>query len=175
MQPKILEQGELILAGFSFFGDPFNSSPEWSEENEIGRLWARLMTYIQLHPEYFLHARDAFQAYEVWVKHAETATHGYYEIFVGMEILDLHTVPPDLCLKRLPSAQYAVFTLQGNQIHSDWPEHVYKTWLPAAGYHEVFTYQIQFYDARFKGMDRLEASEIDVYIPLGTTVPHVRD
>ena len=32
------EKDQIILLGFSFFGDPFSISGEWTEDNEIGRL-----------------------------------------------------------------------------------------------------------------------------------------
>ncbi|GEM_PF-3859724 len=42
MEPTIRELDQIILVGFSFFGDPFAESSGWTEENEIGRLWNRL-------------------------------------------------------------------------------------------------------------------------------------
>jgi hypothetical protein len=47
MEPtRILEKPGILLVGVSFFGDPFNINAEWSEENEIGRLWNRLFSHI---------------------------------------------------------------------------------------------------------------------------------
>jgi hypothetical protein len=49
MEPRIIEKDQIILVGFSFFGDPFATSAGWTEENEIGRVWQRLMAYLEIH------------------------------------------------------------------------------------------------------------------------------
>ena len=46
MEPKLIEWGPTLLAGFSFYGDPFAESAGWTEENEIGRLWQRYFDYL---------------------------------------------------------------------------------------------------------------------------------
>ena len=43
MEPTMIEKRQMMLLGFSFFGDPFKISGGWTEENEIGRLWKRFM------------------------------------------------------------------------------------------------------------------------------------
>jgi hypothetical protein len=43
MEGRIEDRPLTILAGLSFFGDPFAQSAGWTEENEIGRLWTRFM------------------------------------------------------------------------------------------------------------------------------------
>ena len=47
--PEIIEAGPMTFVGFSFFGDPFQLSGGWTEENEIGRLWSRFMAYFANH------------------------------------------------------------------------------------------------------------------------------
>ena len=60
----------------------------------------------------------------------------------------------------------AVFTFEGQQINSDWPRMIYQEWLPNSGYQEAYRYNFQLYDQRFKGIDRLDESAIDVYVPI---------
>jgi len=36
MQPALVEKERMILAGLSFFGDPFATQGGWTEENESG-------------------------------------------------------------------------------------------------------------------------------------------
>ena len=36
MQPTIVQKGEIVLVGMSFYGDPFETSAGWTEENQIG-------------------------------------------------------------------------------------------------------------------------------------------
>jgi hypothetical protein len=49
MNPEIVQRDQIVLVGFSFFGDPFAESGGWTEENEIGRLWNRFTTYFTDH------------------------------------------------------------------------------------------------------------------------------
>jgi predicted transcriptional regulator YdeE len=166
MEPTMVERGQIILVGFSFFGDPFAASGGWTEENEIGRLWSRFGAYLAQHGERIKHRTDPEASYEVHITHAETAAKGHFEVFVGVEVAQLEDVPVALSVKILPPTQYAVFTLKGRQIVSDWPRMIYHEWLPASGYQEVYPYMFEFYDQRFKGLDDLEGSAIDVYIPV---------
>ena len=165
MEPKIVERGPMTLVGFSFFGDPFAESGGWTEENEIGRLWNRFMAYLAEHRDAIRHVKEADVAYEVHVESAETASKGFREVFVGVEVERLADVPVELLVKILPAATYAVFTLQGEEIASDWSMRIGE-WLRRSTYQAVGTYGIQRYDERFRGVEDLAASELEVYVPL---------
>ena len=39
-------------------------------------------------------------------------------------------------------------------------------WLPASGYESAHDYLIELYDQRFKGLENLAESELDVYVPV---------
>ena len=58
MQPTIIDKDQMVLLGFSFFGDPFEFSAGWTEENEIGQLWRRLMAYLEKHAGRIQHAGE---------------------------------------------------------------------------------------------------------------------
>jgi AraC family transcriptional regulator len=166
MEPKIIEKGQIILLGVSFFGDPF-TAPGWTEENEIGRLWARFETWMTHHRAQLMkNVKNAEVGYEVWSSDEEAAAKGNFDIFVGVEIATLDDVPVDMLIKVLPPTRYAVFTLEGSQINSDWPRMIYQEWLPNSGYQEAYRYNFQWYDQRFKGLDKLDESAIDVYVPI---------
>ena len=70
-----------------------------------------------------------------------------------------------LLVKILPATEYAVFTLQGEQISSDWHLEI-DQWIAAAGYQRVHPYSFQYYVERFKGLDQIEESQLDVYMPV---------
>jgi AraC family transcriptional regulator len=165
MEPTFIEKGQLLLAGLGFFGDPFTASREWTAENEIGRVWQRFMTYQQGMSQIRTPIINPEVAYEVHIEHPETRTNGYYEIFVGQEIGTLEAVPVELLIKVLPPARYAMFTLQGQAIVGDWPQMV-ADWLAQAGYQQAAKYGFQRYDRRFKGLDRLDESALDIYVPI---------
>lgn len=166
MEPTIIGKGQIILVGFSFFGDPFQASGGWTEENEIGRLWQRFMDYLQKYGDQFPPIKTPTVSFEVHVKHPETLQKGHVEVFVGMEVSDITHLPVELLVKILPPTTYAVFTLRGEQIKSDWPRLIYMEWLPVSAYELSHPYLIQWYDERFKGLERLEDSTLDVYVPV---------
>lgn len=164
MKSKQIEMNKIILAGVNYFGDPFSIKGGWDEENEIGRTWQRFMTH---------KSKDIFPTnnlerpyfYEIHIYNEETETKGILEVFVGEEIDELQA-PIDLSIKCLPSGQYLCFTLVGEEIIGDfWQEidsHI------ESSYHmkRDKRFIIQRYDERFKGMDRLSESTLDVLVPL---------
>ncbi len=165
MDPKIIELDALFLAGMSFFGDPFDSSSPWTEANQIGQLWDRMMTYLDKNAARLEGHCCEHAFYEVHIFGPETAENGLFEVFVGLQIDDLACLPINLVGKALRPGCYAVFTLKGSQIMSDWEQSI-AVWLKSNGFRESCSFNFQYYDARFKGMDQIEDSCLDVYIPV---------
>ncbi len=166
MRANISAEPARLLAGFDFFGDPFRNHGGWSAENEIGRLWQRWFDYLQKAGETFLHIRDFNVQYEFQIYHPETIQTGEFEIFVGLEVTQLDHLPLHVVGKILPAGRYAVFTLVGEEIATDWTWKLDHEWLPQLGVQRSMDFSIQRYDSRFKGLDRVAESELDVYIPL---------
>ncbi len=166
METKIVEKGPILLVGLSFFGDPFQMSGAWTEENEIGRLWTRLMNYLTHNSDRIRHVKSYETSYELHIEHEETALIGEFEVFVGIEVDKLEDVPVQLVVKILPPSRYAVFTITGQMIASDWSRMVYGEWLPESGHEAIPGYSFQLYDQRFKGTQNLDESALDVYIPI---------
>ena len=165
MEPRVIEKGQMLLLGFSFFGDPFRISGGWTEENEIGRLWNRFIAYLTAHRHCIQHVKTDAVMYEVHIQHKETPGTGEYEVFVGIEVEKLEGVPVEISVKILPPLAYAVFTLQGEQITSDWQKMIVD-WMLRSGYESAYSYGLQRYDERFKGLDRIEESVLEVYVPV---------
>lgn len=165
MKPSIVKKEQIILLGFSFFGDPFALSGAWTEENEIGRLWARFMSYLGKNSARLKHIQGDV-VYEVHVGHEETSSKGHFEIFVGVQAAKLEDAPVEMLVKIIPAGQYAVFALQGEQITSDWPALVHSEWLPGLGYRALQDYGFLVYDERYKGPQNLQESELDAYVPV---------
>lgn len=171
MKPKLVDTGQMILVGLGFYGDPFGQSAGWTEENEIGRLWQRFMAYLGQHPERIGHIKGDRVAYELQVYHEDTPRTGEFEVFAGVEVERLETIPIELSAKILPPASYAVFELAGEQISEDWYLQMAAEWIPQAGLESDFQYSIQRYDERFKGVDNLAESVIEVWIPVRPSRP----
>jgi predicted transcriptional regulator YdeE len=165
MKTNIVEKAAILLVGFDFFGDPFRSYSGWSEENEIGRLWTRWMAYLE-NVQSLPNIVPQHVMYEVHIYHPETLQTGEFEVFVGVEVSAFGEFPPEVVIKTLPAGRYAVFTLVGQEIVSDWTWQLDHEWLPALGVRRQMTFTYQRYDARFKGTDAIDESELDVYVPL---------
>ena len=165
MEPIILEKPAITLVGMSFYGDPFETSAGWTEENQIGRLWERLMAYLAENPDSIQQRVPIQASYEVHIYGPETMTKGLFEVFVGIQVEGIEAIPVDLLVKLLPPTKYAVFTLQGTQISGDWHLEI-DQWISDAGYQHTLPYSFQYYDQRFKGLDNLEESVLDVYMPV---------
>ncbi len=167
MNPKLIHMDALTLAGFDFYGNPFEVKDPWSEENEIGKLWQRFMGFLQQNGpvlDRIAVRKDAM--YEVHLSHSDTSTTGEFEVFIGMAISQLTDLPVELVVKVLPPTQYAVFTISGEAISSDWHHEIYRQWMPQSGYSAAYPFSFQYYDHRFKGMDKLADSSIDIYVPI---------
>ena len=161
----------MILVGLGFFGDPFRISGGWTEENEIGRLWQRFMAYLSAHPGRVQQVVDEKVAYELHIEHEETPRTGECEVFVGVEVAAIEDVPVELSLKVLPPATYAVFTLRGEEITSDWQKMIGTDWLPGSGYESDYNYGLQRYDERFKGVEHMDESVLELYVPVRACMP----
>jgi AraC family transcriptional regulator len=169
-EPRIVERKTRFLTGMEFYGDPFQEASGWTTENEIGKLWKRFSDYIDNNPDLAFKKNIQKEGdFEVHVEPAEYKETKNYYVFVGKEVDKLENIPPELVVKVLPACTYAVFTLQGKEITSNWGDEIYKKWLPNSGYEEAYKITIEFYDnIRFKGMEGslLEESELDVLFPI---------
>jgi predicted transcriptional regulator YdeE len=166
MDQTIVQSPGMVLVGLSFFGDPFRVSGGWSEENEIGRLWSRFMSFLEKNRTSIKHVKNERYAYELHVPHETTDTTGEYEVFVGIEVERAEAPPVELSVKVLPATSYAAFTLQGQEIVSDWHKVISEQWMPDSGYETAAGYSFQRYDERFKGVQQIDESVLEVFIPV---------
>jgi predicted transcriptional regulator YdeE len=165
MQPTITRKPAIQLVGMSFYGDPFDTRAGWDEGNHIGKTWTRLMRFLEENPGAIQHLSQLDTQYEVHIYHPDTLTQGLFEVFVGLEVAHLESVPVVLQVKILPPTEYAVFTLQGQAITGDWGLEI-DAWIETAGYRRTYPYSFQLYDSRFKSLDNIEESSLDVYMPV---------
>ena len=89
MEPSITQKPEIYLVGMSFYGDPFSTRGGWEAENEIGRLWSRLMKYLGENGEMIQYLAQPGVAYEVHIYNEETVTQGIFEVFVGVPVEEI--------------------------------------------------------------------------------------
>src|SRR5574339_655561 len=99
VEPQLVDKDQIILAGFSFFGDPFKFSGGWSEENEIGRRWKRFTAYLGEAGDQVRNRKTGSGFYELHIDHPEMERTGEYEVLVGVEIDRLADLPVRLSIK----------------------------------------------------------------------------
>jgi predicted transcriptional regulator YdeE len=162
MEVCIIQKPQLMLAGLAFFGDPFLCREEWAEENALRTLWQRFLTYQERTRVDVVDERF----YEVHIEHPETGRTGFFEIFLGVKVPDVRSVPVELLLKVLPESTYATFTLSKAQIVADWPRKVSQEWLPGSGYQLAHKYDIQVYASWIREFQHEGIRDIEVYIPI---------
>ena len=80
-------------------------------------------------------------------------------------VSSLDAIPDFMCAKVIPAGKHAVFTHRGSvaNIHETF-SFIYSEWLPKSGCRIRSEYDLEFYDARFKGM--ADDSELDIYLPV---------
>jgi predicted transcriptional regulator YdeE len=167
MDARIVERGRILLVGMGFFGDPFSRATAWDEDNEIGSLWKRFMAFLAASPDAIADRADRGERwYELHIREDETPRTGRYEVFAGVEVLSLSSVPILCSAKVLPAAEYAVATVRGSEIGGDWMAQLLSGIVPGLGRRTAASFGFELYDHRFKGMDRLAESEFDYYLPL---------
>ena len=154
----------MLLGGMNYFGDPLSVKGGWDSENEIGNTWRRYMAWLAENPAR-PYALGKGEMYEVHIYGPETERKGYFEVFVGEEVSP-HPLPVELSAKWIPGGEYLKITLSGEEISGDWWKDLDSVILPAHGLTRRGTYLIEAYDSRFKGMDRMSESELDIYLPV---------
>jgi predicted transcriptional regulator YdeE len=166
MEPEIVEQGELIIVGMVYYGNPFKNLDAAPEENEIGKLWTRFSNYYDNHRQAFKHEVNTKVGWELHITTDEYEETKEYYVMVGVEVSEIEDLPVPIFAKVLPAVQYAVFTLQGEQMNSNWGDAIYKEWLPSSAYEEAFGCTLERYDEdRFKAWGDPD-SEVEIWVPV---------
>lgn len=157
----VLDRPALHLAGLGFYGDPIASHAGWTQENEIGRLWLRLMSHLADPGSPF---GLPTMSYELHLRDAQSEVTGEFEVFAGFEVPPETVLPIELSRKVVPAGRYAMVEVRGDQIVTDWPD--IQLWLAESGLVESGSFVLMRYDERFLGLDRIEESTMTVLIPV---------
>ncbi|MHA1911501.1 MAG: GyrI-like domain-containing protein [Candidatus Kariarchaeaceae archaeon] len=171
-EPLIIDEDKIVLIGMEFFGDPFKANESWSSQNEIGLLWSRFSSFMSREESKDFQERiDTKEAFEVHIESKDTSRTKEFHVFVGYPLKDpanLTDIPLELVIKILPATKYALFTLKGKEITSNWAEKIYNVWLANSAFVSSHRFLIEKYDEeRFKGLgEQLDESELDILIPV---------
>jgi len=162
---RIINKRKITLVGMDFYGNPYKEAGGWSMENAIGQLWKRFSAFYEKKKDSIKNL-ESESGYELWVDFDGKEDPKEDYIFVGVAVKKLKDLPLELVAKVLPETRYAVFTLKGDEIKSDWPSKAATQWLTEARLERSHPYIIEYYDAgRFKGLESKDA-ELDIYVPV---------
>ena len=165
MKPKIIDKRKITLVGMDFYGDPYQEGGGWSAGNAIGQLWDRFNKAYEKKKDAIEHLASE-SGWELWIDFEGEENKKNHYILVGVEVASLGDLPLELVARTLPETRYAIFTLKGGEIKSDWSSKIETQWLPEAGLEQSYPFIIEYYDAqRFNGMDDAN-SELDIYVPV---------
>lgn len=166
MEPKIIKHGEMTIVGMVYYGNPFKDVKVAPEQNEVGKLWTRFSTYWDSHREAFKHEVNTKVGWELHITTDEYEDTKEYYVMVGIEVSRIEDLAAPVFAKVFPAGQYAVFTLKGEQMTSNWGNAIYKEWLPSSTYEEAIGCTIERYDEdRFKEWGDTD-SEVEIWVPV---------
>ncbi len=170
MDYEILEKKKMRLAGFTYRGSMAEVNESF--EKEIEELWGRLSDFcVNRWGSIEDDVVDPEFSYEIQVwNEEELEDTGQLEVFVGFELEDLEDIPVELVGKILPPTKYISFELEGKEIKT-WEENILQEWIPESDYwikpFAGYLFHIQrFHQDRYKGIDNIENSELEVLVPV---------
>jgi AraC family transcriptional regulator len=165
VQYSIISKKKITLVGMDFYGNPYKDAGGWSTENAIGRLWKRFSAFYDKKKSLIKHL-ESESGYELWIDFDGKEDPKDDYIFVGVAVKKIQDLPLEMVARVLPETKYAVFTLKGSEIKSDWPSKAATQWLTEIGLTRSYPYIIEYYDSqRFKGLESQDA-ELDIYVPV---------
>ncbi len=170
MEYEIIEKERMKLAGFDYRGSMLDEKESF--EKKIENLWGTLSEFcvnkwLSIDDEVV----DPKYSYEVQVwNEEELDQEGKLEVFVGFELEDIDEIPVELVNKVLPATKYISFQLKGEEIET-WEEDILQDWIPDSDYwirsFDEYLFHIQcFHEEKYKGIDNIEDSELEVLIPV---------
>jgi predicted transcriptional regulator YdeE len=165
-KPQIVVIGPMMLAGVSFFGDPFTYHTEWDNDNEIGQLWTRFYQLLESEPDFNQQVINAGIQYEMHLMHPQSRSTGAYEVFIGVPVEELQSIPVHFLIKSTPARRYLQYRIGGQAIVGDIQQMPIAKDAESLGIKIAPDYHLVGYDQEFLGMDRLDESTVLILIPL---------
>lgn len=163
---RIEEVESKFIIGMNFYGDPFSVGGSWSVDNAIGMLWKRFIAYYTNKSNLISNRVNDDVMYECHIMDDEFENTGEYGVMVGVEVTELKDQPIHLVSKSIPKSSYIVLELTGQEIVSDQGVFIKEVLKEMVDVSVNMSYFFEKYDHRFKGMDNIEESTVEIYIPI---------
>lgn len=157
IEPRFEEREEFVIAGYR------KHTREGSDA--IGEAWFELKSNLDAIERKNEHTMYGFEDYSEEFCSEPLAF--YY--MAGVEVDKNTILPKGVYRKVVPTAKYAVFTVNGNNVNGEiWKalRYIYFVWLPNSEYciDENTLFDFEYYDERWDC--QLEAAQMEIYIPI---------
>ncbi|MEF8874206.1 MAG: GyrI-like domain-containing protein [Candidatus Thermoplasmatota archaeon] len=170
MDYELIKKENMYLAGLQYYGTI--EQQDIKIENCIDDLWLRFAKFCRNKwgtIEDKVVDPDLSYEIQIW-NEEELKKEGKLSIFVGVEFEDLDEIPLELSGKVLPAGKYISFKLKGEEIKT-WEEDILQDWFPHDDYwfrsFGDYLFHVQcFHEEKFKGVENLEESELEVLVPV---------
>ena len=179
MEYEIVKKEKIKLMGLNYHGSITENGVAFEERVED--IWRRLSEFCmnkwESIEESVINPELSYEI-QLW-NEKELEESGQMSVFVGVEFDNLESIPIELVGKVLPGDKYISFVLEGEEIHG-WEEFLLQEWFPESNYwmksfdEQLFHIQC-FHEHRFKGIDKLEESELKVLVPVEEIDQEIRE
>jgi predicted transcriptional regulator YdeE len=148
MKPEIVKKDSFTLVGMVSYG------------GDIGTLWEAFTAN-----DHLIEHTVGEVGYELHAYPKGFSADDPYHIMVGVEVSEIKVLPEIMFAKTLPACDYAVFAHRlGDGGYAGANEPIYH-WLESGAYQRAYNFDLQVYDARFKGPEDPD-SVLDFFIPV---------
>jgi AraC family transcriptional regulator len=151
MEPKIVKKPEMILVGV------VDCAPDVGQM-DIHALWERFTR----HDPHIQHQIEG-TGYELHIQ--EEHTPPMHFCLTGVEVREIENLPLECFAKVIPPCKYAVFTHAFSQGGYGAAYQAVSDWLQESGTKTSHPFDLQCYDARFKGLEDPD-SVFEILVPI---------
>lgn len=152
MDPDIINNTKMYLVGII-------EAAENIESINIEKMWNKFDNL----KEKIKHSIPGIR-YEIHVEDKKSKPLRHY-CLIGVEVEKIVDIPPQMFIKEIPEGKYAVFTHKFKEGGFKKAFQNVYDWLKNSKYKSAYPFDIQSYDASFKGVNNPE-SEIEILLPI---------
>lgn len=170
MNEELIEMEKTFFIGLNHKGSISENAEEF--EDEVNNLWLELSNFCEekwdLIDDDIVNPQFSYEI-QIW-KPEDLEENGTLDVFAGLEVEDLNSIPLQFTGKVLSAGKYLKFTLEGEEIHG-WEEFILQEWLPDSEYwlrsFDDYVFHVQrFHEEKFKGIENIAESELDILLPV---------
>lgn len=154
LTPRFESAPKMFCIGITYYGN--------NDQGQIPKLWD---TYGKMFRQ-IKNCVEPWRCAGVETYEPDFDSTGKWFYTAAAIVTSLDEIPVGLVGKIIPASDYAVFTIQGKLDKlGDTIKSIYKEWLPQSGKTIAAPYDLEMYDARFKG-PQSDESVMEMWLPI---------